>query len=449
MRKVALTATAVLGTLALTAVSACGSAQSSGSAAKSQPPASQKAAAAPVTVTLWSWTPVAPTMKQIVADIEKKYPNIRIQTNIEPTPDYRTALKAAAASGSLPDIVGLAAGSLTQEYRADLQPLDAVANKLWGSGWQSNFPQAALNQARLGNPAGDSHYYMLPQEVEVLNLWYNKKIFSQLHLKPPTSFAQLVSDSHAITKAGDIGFYFGAGQSNFLDWQYLEMAAQTDFSAMEASAKGTNPQWNAPGMIQAARYFKQLFTDNVVQPGALGDVQYPTGANLFAAGKVGMILLGSWWLQESQFASSPPGLKTMQDYGTFAFPPLAAGLSATPPLGGVDFGWGLTKNAARSPQVEQACELVLKELISGVGEQVSLNQMNDLPAFKGMQPTISLNSHILALYHRYLQQIKIAHNHQIGNPAVAQALFSNLQALAAGKESATQAMNAVQAAATK
>ncbi|PSR31065.1 MAG: ABC transporter substrate-binding protein [Sulfobacillus benefaciens] len=396
-----------------------------------------------VTVTVWSWTPVSSTMNAIVAKIEQKYPNIHIQTNIEPNSDYLIALKSAAASGSLPDIIGLSAGSVTQEYRPDLQPLNTIAQKLWGPGWKQDFPSAALSQAMLGNPAGNTSTYMLPQEVEVINIWYNRQIFQQLHLTPPTSFAQLASDAHAIQKAGYIGFYEGAAQSDFVQWMYMQIAAQTDLRGLEASARGV-PEWTQPGMIKAANYWKDFFTDGVFQAGALGDQQYPTGANLFAAGRVGMMSLGSWWLQESQMSTSPQGLKTMQDYGTFFLPPMAPGLKATPPMGGVDFGWGMTQNSAKSLAVQKATEEVFKQLISGVGEQTSLNQMNDLPAFKGMTPTISLNSHILSLYHNYLAEIQVAHNHEIGNPTVAQALVSNLQSVAAGTESAAAAMQAVQ-----
>lgn len=396
-----------------------------------------------VTVSIWSWTPVAATMNDIVTKIEKKYPNITIKTNIEPNSDYLIALKSAQASGSLPDIVGLSAGAVTQEYRPNLQPLNGLAQKLWGSKWKTDFPSAALSQAMLGNPAGNTNTYMLPQEVEVINIWYNQKIFNQMHLSPPSTFAQLASDAHAIQKAGYIGFYEGAAQTDFVQWMYMEIAAQTDLSGLEASAKGV-PEWTQPGMIKAASYWKRFFTDGVFQAGALGDQQYPTGANLFAAGRVGMMTLGSWWLQESQMSTSPQGLKTMKDYGTFFLPPMASGLHATPPLGGVDFGWGITQNADKSAAVEKATEEVYQQLISGVGEQTSLNQMNDLPAFQGMHPTIALNSHILNLYHNYLKEMTVAHNHEIGNPTVAQALVSNLQSVAAGKESPSAAMQSVQ-----
>jgi raffinose/stachyose/melibiose transport system substrate-binding protein len=416
-------------------VASCGS--TSSSSAKVTQPSKQ------VTVTLWSWTPVATTMDQAVRVIEKKYPNIILQTNIEPHPDYNTALAAAAKSNSLPDIVGLPAGSQTQAYRQYLIPLNKIAEQLWGPNWEQDFPKPALEQAQLGNPPGDHNFYMLPEETEVLTVWYYKPIFEKLHLSVPTTLDQLISDAHKISAAGYIPFFEGAAQYNFVTWMFLQFAAQYDLNGMEAAARGQG-SWDTPAMIKAAETWKEMFTDGVFEPGALGQVQYPTGANLFAAGKVGMILLGSWWLQESAFPTSPEGLKTMSDYGFFAMPPAAPGLSATPPLGGVDFGWGITKNAAKNPNVLKAAELVLKEMISGAGEQLVMNQVNDLPAFKGIKPTVVEPPLVTKYLNIFEQQVKVAHNHLIGSPAVEQALDSNLEAVAAGTETPSQAMAKVE-----
>ncbi|MCL6454619.1 MAG: extracellular solute-binding protein [Alicyclobacillus sp.] len=401
-----------------------------------------------VTVTLWSWTPVDSTMKKIVAAIERKYPNINIQTSIEPHADYNTALQAAAASGSLPDIIGLPPGSQTQQYREDLQPLDPIAQQLWGVNWQSNFPASAIKQATLGNPAGDTHFYMLPQETEVINLWYNKKIFSQLDLTPPKTVDEMIRDAQKIKAAGYIPFYQGAAQTNFDTWLFEQIAAQTDLQGLQDAQVG-KATWTQPGMIQAAQVWKRLFDNKVFQDGATGDQQYPTGANLFAAGRVGMISLGSWWLQEAALDTSPQGLKTMSDYGTFFFPAVTPGGNPTPPMGGIDFGWGLTKNAAKDPAVQQASETVLKELISGVGEQIMVNDLNDLPAFKGFQPQTKYSDSIQTIYQNYLSEVDKAYNHDIGNPSVEQALDSNLQAIAVGRETPEQAMTNVQAVAQK
>ena len=161
-----------------------------------------------------------------------------------------------------------------------------------------------------------------------------------------------------------------------------------------------------------------------------------------------MISLGSWWLQETALSSNP-ALKTMSGYGKFFFPAVAAGGEVSPPLGGIDLGWGITRTAEKSPAETKAAETVLKELISGVGEQVALDQLNDLPAFAGMKPTETLNPHLKDLFDTYIQELQTAHPHAIGNPVVFQALVSNLQAIAAGQMTPSVAMAAVQEVAQK
>ncbi len=318
-----------------------------------------------------------------------------------------------------------------------------MAETLWGKDWEKNFASALLKQARLGNPQGDSGFYVLPQEAEVLNIWYNRAAFEKAKIdRPPATMDEMVADAKKLHAAGFIPFYQGGGTELFDGWVYMQIAAQTDLKGLLAAEEGA-PVWTQPGMVDAAKVWQRLFTDKVVQDGALSALQYPTGANLFAAGRVGMISLGSWWLQETALSSNP-ALKTMSGYGKFFFPAVADGGKASPPLGGIDLGWGITKTAAASPEVKAASETVLKELISGVGEQVALDQLNDLPAFRGMKPTETLNPHLQELYTSYIAELEIAQPHAIGNPVVFDALVSNLQAVAAGEKTPEAAMQAVQ-----
>jgi raffinose/stachyose/melibiose transport system substrate-binding protein len=402
------------------------------------------AADAPRTVvTLWSWSPVQTTMTAMVAAIEKAHPEIEVKATIQPHTPYFTALKAAAASGTLPDIIGLPPGAFTQEYRPNLIDLAPVAQALWGADWEKNFAPALIAQARLGNPSGDKGLYMIPEEAEVLNIWYDRDAFAKAKIAaPPANFDEMVADAKQLREAGLIPFYQGGATELFDGWVYMQIAAQTDLKSLLAAEQGA-PVWTQPGMVEAAAGWQRLFTDKVVQTGALSALQYPTGANLFAAGRAGMISLGSWWLQQAGL-SDKPELKTMSGYGTFFFPALKAGAPGSPTLGGIDIGWGITKTATASPQTEAAAKTVLKELISGVAEQVALDQLNDLPAFRGLKPTQTLDPALETIYRNYIAELETAQPHAVGNPVIFDALVSNLQALAAGNKTPQAAMEAVQ-----
>lgn len=400
-------------------------------------------AADPVVVTVWSWSPVTPTMNAMIAAIQKAHPDIQVKATIQPHPVYSVSLQAAVGSGNMPDIIGLSPGAETQQYRTHLINLTPVAEEMWGKDWQKNFSPALLSEARFGNPKGDENFYALPQESQINNLWYYIPAFQKAGIAgPPKTVDELVADTKKLRAAGYIPFYQGAGTGTFDVWTYLLIASRIDVDSVVAGEQGA-PVWTKPSMVEAAHVWQRMFTDDVFQPGALSALQYPTGANLFAAGRVGMIVLGSWWLQQTGL-SEVPGLKTMSDYGTFNFPTYGNHKGPEVFLGGVDVGWGITDNAARSPAVLAASKVVLKEFISGVAEQEALNQLNDLPAFNGMKPTQAMPAHLTEVYDTYIKELATAHTHVIGNPVINQSLISGLQAIGAKTMTPEAAMAAVQ-----
>jgi raffinose/stachyose/melibiose transport system substrate-binding protein len=214
-----------------------------------------------------------------------------------------------------------------------------------------------------------------------------------------------------------------------------------------AAAEVGKPTWTQPGMVQAMKTWKQLSTNGVFQSGLLADYQYPTGANLFAAGRVGMMLLGSWWLQESKLPPPQPApVHNLQDFSFFAFPAIKAGGHPSPYIGGIDVGWGVTKAAKKN---QAAVDLVLKSLIQGGMEHQALNTLNDMPAFKGLKPTTSMTSHLRKLYARYEAILPHTVSHEIGSPEISQALVNAMDAVAAGRLSPKAAMAEVNRTALK
>ena len=75
-------------------------------------------------ITVWSWF-ISSTMAKSIKAFEEKNPGLEVKyTYYNYSPEYITSLKAAAASNSLPDIIGLQPGSLTQQYREQLAALN-------------------------------------------------------------------------------------------------------------------------------------------------------------------------------------------------------------------------------------------------------------------------------------------------------------------------------------
>ena len=108
-------------------------------------------------ITVWSWF-IASTMAKSIKAFEEKNPGLEVKyTYYNYSPEYITALKAAAASNSLPDIIGLQPGSLTQQYREQLAPLNTFAAKEWGEDWKSKiFPVNLRQMALIQLPAHEA-----------------------------------------------------------------------------------------------------------------------------------------------------------------------------------------------------------------------------------------------------------------------------------------------------
>ncbi|RRH94014.1 extracellular solute-binding protein [Mesorhizobium tamadayense] len=396
-------------------------------------------------VTVWSWF-VQSTMEKSIAAFEKAHPDIKVKyTYYNYSPEYITALKAAAASGSLPDVIGLQPGSLTQQYRENLEAVNERAAKEWGDKWAEKVFPVNRKQMLMGNPKGDENYYIIPQESQVLCIWYNRKIFEKLNLSVPKTYADLKAAAKALTDNGYIPMFQGAADG----WQnenvFLMLANQFSAGIVDKAQAGETP-WTAPELVAAMKAWKGLFDDGIFQQGALGAHAYPTGAQLFAQGKVGMMALGSWWMQESKF---PPPLsefvQNMDGFDFFYLPPVKDGNSASPPVGGIDIGYGLTKNGGKNPEAWT----FLAELTNGVGLQEALNDLNDLPAFEGNSPKGDITDHVKEMSARFMADLPKAENQRFASPAVAEALDNALAGVAAGSTEPEAALAAVQAASEK
>ena len=391
-------------------------------------------------ITVWSWF-IASTMEKSIRAFEEKHPDLKVKyTYYNYSPQYLTALKAAAASNSLPDIIGLQPGSFTQQYRENLVPLNSHAANEWGEDWTSKVFPVALKQLTMGNPAGDSNYYLLPQECQVLVIWYNKEIFKKLGLTVPQTYAQLVETAKKLTSNGYIPLYQGAADG----WQnenvFLMLANQLAPGLTEQAQAGKAP-WTSPALVSALEAWRGLFKDHVFQEGALGARAYPTGAQLFAQGRIGMMALGSWWMQESKF---PPPLsqyiQNMNGFDFFYFPALKEGGQVSPPVGGVDIGYGLTKNGEKNPEAWK----FLASLVKGEALQQALNDLNDLPSFIGFEPEGDITPNIKQMYDRFITDLPHAENQRIAHPEIAQELDNVLAGVASGTVTPDDGMKRVQ-----
>lgn len=403
-------------------------------------------AADETSVSLWTWSPITRTAEKMIDAFEKANPDITIDyTNYNYNPEYLQALSAASASDNLADIVGLQPGSLTQTYSDYLIDLSDYAKAEWGDDWTSVYDNVTQSQLQLGNKDGDDGHYILPIETQDIYVEYNKTLFEQLGLKVPTTYDELVEVSKTLRDNGYAPLFFGGADG----WQHVNLllmcTSQISDTLFDECQNGEKA-WTCDEMKQAMTNYKKLFDDGVMQDGSLSSTSYSDGTTLFLAGQAGMMLLGSWWAQEYTSEDVSDAVANW-DYDYFYLPALEEGLSDSKAIGGVDFGYGITKNCENP-------DLAWKALVSfatGEGAQEIANDMNNHLSYPNIEPDTSAMverdglQNVVDEFNRSGKDIAAGLvNQGIAEPTIETAIQEAMQGLIGGTYSVDEATQHIQ-----
>jgi multiple sugar transport system substrate-binding protein len=117
----------------------------------------------------------------VVSAFEKANPDITVKVQLTPWDSYWTKLKTAATGGSAPDTFWMNDANFAQYASGgaikDLQPMLAKSSVS-----MSDYVPA---QAKAYTYKGD--VYGIPKDVDSIALWYNKKLFQEAGVQPPTA----------------------------------------------------------------------------------------------------------------------------------------------------------------------------------------------------------------------------------------------------------------------
>jgi raffinose/stachyose/melibiose transport system substrate-binding protein len=395
------------------------------------------------TVTLESWSPIQQTTDKMIAAFSAEHPDVTVERTIFNYPEYIVDLKTRAASESLPDIIGLEPGALTQEYRQFLIPLQDLAAATWGDNWQDNFFPIGIDQVRLGNPTGDDNIYGLPVLTQTINLWYTIPVFQEAGLEPPKTYDEMKAAADTFNGMGMAPLLHGAADG----WQrrdvYMQLAHNLAPGLIYKAEVG-DAKFTDTALVEALGWYKRLFDDGIVQPGALGLSAYPNSAAMILQGQAAMFPMGAWWQQEAANADAPELAIGMDGYAPFRFPDISGKGAPEDLLGGVDVMFGITTKAADP----EAAFTVLADFISGAGGQALINTFNDLPAVSGLNPETFAGDHQQEVWTTFTEDWmpNVKYARQLRDAKVKQALEDALAGVAAGEVTPEDGMASVQAA---
>jgi ABC-type glycerol-3-phosphate transport system substrate-binding protein len=368
---------------ASTAVAAVPLAGSSGSAALAAPLAS---AAASGTVNWWAWSPTnVATADAEIAAFNKVYPNIKVNFKLISIPSWVATLRPALVSGQGPDIFDMQPGAYVQEFNSFALDATPMAVAALGPNWKSKVAPSGISGLTYnGKLTGLSI-----GSVYAGTLWIDENLFQKYGLTAPTTLAQWVHVCQVFKSHNQGCFEQGASQEGF-DQDTLQSIANSVKPGLWTDASKGTAKWSDPGIVKTLAIWKELFSDGVMQPGALGYLQYPDANNDFLTGKAAMVMMGTWYMVNVtanglSSGQSAAGLSSPKPFVAVPvqFPDVAGYGNKSEMYGDSDWGLSVYTKSKNIPAAEKFVEWLTS---STAGQQAVANQLDDLPALKSISP---------------------------------------------------------------
>ncbi|MGO4693733.1 ABC transporter substrate-binding protein [Paenibacillus sp. 2TAB26] len=332
------------------------------------------------TVTFWSWVPTDVQAEKAIAAFEAANPNIKVDYWRGEQTDFQKKLQVAMAANEGPDLLGMQVGGMLNQYANTLEPIEALADTNWGTGWQDKFVKASIDQVR----AKDGTMVALPLNLTGQEfVLYNKTIFDKLGItKVPATYEEWLSVNATIREKGNgiVPVAFGAKDI----WHDVDMfvALSNQFAPGKIyEAEQGKVAWTDQAFVDTMTAWSKLFTDKVMQDGALGLSTYPDARDqYFYSGKAAMFLTGSWHAGFSLPGGEKDGTAIENDEtGIFLLPQI--GPNESKAVASVDTALSINKNSKN----KEAAWKLLEFMTQGEGQQIMADFIQGSPAKIGIE----------------------------------------------------------------
>jgi len=258
-------------------------------------PAAEAPGAAPAPVTLhtmsgWGDPAFWPAMERINRAFTQRFPHIRIEDNPS-RQDYDAKLAAAAAAGTLPDVIKVHGTRIQQQAKQGwFISLDGYLARARAFDL-GDFMKVAVELYRL-----QGRLYALPYDHGPLLLWYNRDLFDKAGVKYPLAswrLADLLAAARRLTKPqervwGLSRAFLPAGGTS------LHGSMLKPFGGAVVNDEETACLLDSAGSIEGLEWWAALFTRHRVVPTPEEMAGLPAGIGVeFASGLTAMHVEGS------------------------------------------------------------------------------------------------------------------------------------------------------------
>lgn len=294
-------------------------------------------------------------LTQAVADeFNATHLGIHATVTIMRQEDHYNALKVDFAAGSAPDVIGIAPGADLEQYKSQLAPMADYAKAEWGDSWEDLFTDASFTTIKL---SGDG-IYAFPSAMSASGtVWYNNKLMTESGVASfPATWEELTEAAQTLRSAGQIPLMFG-GKDNWQNYDMFITILATINKDLCNDVFALDAEWTESDVVKAFDYYQRLFTDGIVQDGALSTTIYNEGYSQWkdddGNSSIPMIFNGSWDLGSLKAENSFYENFSSNDIRVATMPSIEGKEGAV--LTAPDVAWGI--NAA-SPNQQAAWEFV-------------------------------------------------------------------------------------------
>jgi raffinose/stachyose/melibiose transport system substrate-binding protein len=244
-------------------------------------------------VTLTMWDPYTTPeqsiiLETIIEDYQEKNPNIQVKRNTMKNEDLRNTIKPALTSNEGPDLFFYDAGPgyLGVLANAGLAlDLTSFADQY---GWGERFPEWVNERVTF-----NGKMYGIGNEVEMIGVYYNKKMFEDLGVEVPETYEEFLAICEKAKAEGFVPISFDDKDQ----WPafHLESVFYTAVAGKEKIEKvlSTEEGFDQPIFAEALDEFASLIERGYTSANPLS-VSYDDGNKEFFSGKAAMRITGTW-----------------------------------------------------------------------------------------------------------------------------------------------------------
>jgi raffinose/stachyose/melibiose transport system substrate-binding protein len=290
----------------------------------------------PITLTVWDQESgqVGKIWDQLNAEFQQKYPNVTIKRVNRDFGELKTLLALAMSGPHGPDVVEANQGWPDMGHLVKAGLLLPLDNYAQAYGWTSRVSPNVLRVSSWspdGKEFGTGNLYGYTTMGELVGVYYNKQMLSDLGLTVPTTFDEFQQDLDTAKQAGQIPIQFAnndafPGIHEFATIQD-QIAPTSYLTDLILGTQRDQLSFDTPENVQAATTLQDWANKGYFTPG-FGGAGYDDSVSNFAKGE-GLFMITGNWIVENLGADN-------KDFGFFPMPPANAG---DPPVatGGAGF----------------------------------------------------------------------------------------------------------------